>query len=130
MIAALAPIPLIAFMLTTDSLLAFYLINPIAHMLASSWVGAAVATLQDVVLPRMRGTAGATYILGTTMVGLALGPYYAGKISVLTGDLGTGIFALYAMPPLTVFGLWLASRRIQELEATKVERAQAAGERI
>jgi hypothetical protein len=49
---------------------------------------------------------------------------------VLTGDLGTGIFALYAMPPLTVFGLWLASRRIQELEATKVERAQAAGERI
>ena len=37
--------------------------------------------LQDLVLPRMRATAGATYILGTTMVGLALGPYFAGKMS-------------------------------------------------
>jgi MFS family permease len=130
MIAALAPIPLIAFLLTTDNLLAFYLVNPVAHMLASCWVGAAVATLQDLVLPRMRGTAGATYILGTTMVGLALGPYYAGKISVLAADLRTGIAALYLMPPLTVLALWLVSRRIAQLEGTKIERARAAGEMI
>jgi MFS family permease len=130
MIAALAPIPLIAFLLTTDNLLAFYLVNPLAHLLASCWVGAAVATLQDLVLPRMRGTAGATYILGTTMVGLALGPYFAGKISVLAADLRTGIAALYLMPPLTVLGLWLVSRRIGELEQTKIERARAAGELI
>jgi MFS family permease len=130
MVAALAPMPLVAFMLTTDNLLAFYLVNPVAHLLASCWVGAAVATLQDLVLPRMRGTAGATYILGTTMVGLALGPYYAGKVSVLAADLGTGIAALYLMPPLTVLGLWLVSRRIADLEATKVDRARAAGELI
>lgn len=128
MLAALLPIPLVAFLLTTDNLLAFYLVNPVAHLIASSWVGAAVATLQDLVLPRMRGTAGATYILGTTMVGLALGPYFAGKVSVLAGDLGTGIAALYLMPPLTVLGLWLVSRRIADLEATKVKRAREAGE--
>ncbi len=130
MLSAVLPIPIVFFMLTTDSLAAFYWANPLAHMLASAWVGAAVATLQDLVLPRMRATAGATYILGTTMVGLALGPYYAGKMSVLTGDLGTGIFALYVMPPLTLLGLWLGSRRIEELEASKVERARAAGEPI
>ena len=130
MIAALAPLPLVAFMLTTDNLLAFYLVNPVAHLLASCWVGAAVATLQDLVLPRMRGTAGATYILGTTMVGLALGPYFAGKVSVLAADLRTGIAALYLMPPLTILGLWLVSRRIAELEETKVDRARAAGELI
>jgi hypothetical protein len=130
MISALAPIPLVSFMLTTDSLSAFYLVNPIAHMFASAWVGAAVATLQDVVLPRMRGTAGATYILGTTMVGLALGPYFAGKISVLAGDLSTGIFALYFMPPLTVAALWQVSRRLAWLEASKVERAREVGEVI
>ena len=130
MIAATAPIPLVAFLLTTDSLLAFYLVNPLAHLVASSWVGAAVATLQDVVLPRMRGTAGATYILGTTMVGLALGPYFAGKVSVLAADLGTGIAALYVMPPLTVLALWLASRRLASIEATKVERAREAGEAV
>jgi MFS family permease len=130
MISALAPIPLVSFMLTTDNLTAFYLINPIAHMFASAWVGAAVATLQDVVLPRMRGTAGATYILGTTMVGLALGPYYAGKVSVLAGDLSIGIFALYIVPPFTVLALWQAGRRVASLEATKVERAREVGEPI
>ena len=130
MISVIVPIPLIAFMLTTENLTAFYLVNPVAHMFASAWVGAAVATLQDLVLPRMRATAGATYILGTTMVGLALGPYYAGKMSVLTGSPAIGIAALYAMPPLTLVGLWLGSRRLAELEATKVERARAAGEPI
>jgi MFS family permease len=130
MISALVPLPLIAFMLTTDSLTAFYITFPIAHIFASAWVGAAVATLQDVVLPRMRGTAGATYILGTTMVGLALGPYFAGKMSVLTGELQLGIAALYLMPPLTVIGLWFGGRHIAELEATKVERAREAGEPV
>lgn len=130
MLSAVLPIPLVWFLLNTDSLAAFFLVNPVAHMFASAWVGAAVATLQDVVLPRMRGTAGATYILGTTMVGLALGPYYAGKISVLTADLATGIFALYVVPPLTLVGLWLAGRRLAAIEASKVERARAAGEAI
>jgi hypothetical protein len=126
----LVPIPLVAIMLSTDDLALFYILGPITHMFSSAWVGAAVATLQDVVLPRMRGTAGATYILGTTMVGLALGPYYAGKVSALTGDLRTGILALYIVPPLTLVALWLCSRRLAEVEATKVDRARAAGEQI
>lgn len=130
MLSAVVPMPLVGFLLTTDSLAAFYWVNPIAHLFASAWVGAAVATLQDLVLPRMRATAGATYILGTTMVGLALGPYYAGKMSVLTGSLQYGIAALYLMPPLTVLGLWIGARRLATLEATKVERARAAGEPI
>ena len=130
MLSVILPIPLVAFLLTTDSLAAFYWVNPIAHMLASAWVGAAVATLQDLVVPRMRATAGATYILGTTMVGLALGPYYAGKMSVVTGDLAIGIFALYLVPPFTLIALWIASRRLADLEASKVDRARAAGEKI
>jgi hypothetical protein len=130
MLSVVLPIPLVAFLLTTDDLTAFYIVNPFAHLFASAWVGAAVATLQDLVLPRMRATAGATYILGTTMVGLALGPYFAGKMSVLTGGLQYGIAALYLMPPLTLIALWIGGRHIGMLEATKVERARAAGEPI
>ena len=131
MIAAVAPAPIIFFMFTADSLATFYWLNPLAHVFSSLWVGAAVATLQDVVLPRMRATAGATYILGTTMVGLALGPYFAGKIADLAdGDIRMGVFALYAMPVFTVTALWIASRRLAESEATKVERAREAGEPI
>lgn len=130
MLSVVLPIPLAAFLLTTDDLVAFYWVNPFTHMLASAWVGAAVATLQDLVIPRMRATAGATYVLGTTMVGLALGPYYAGKVSVISGDLATGIFALYAVPPFTLVALWIASRHIAELEASKVDRARASGEPV
>ena len=126
MLSAGLPIPIVAFLLTTESLGAFYLLTPLAHLIASAWVGAAVATLQDMVLPRMRATAGATYILGTTMVGLALGPYFAGKMSVLTGSLQTGIAALYAMPIFTLAALWIASRKIAELEDTRETRAGEA----
>ena len=73
----------------------------------------------------MRGTAGATYILGTSLVGLALGPYWAGKVASMTGDLATGVFALFIVPPFTLIALWIASRRVGELEATREERAAA-----
>jgi hypothetical protein len=130
MLSLILPAPLILYMFTTDSLGGFYLVYPLAHMLSAAWVGAAVATLQDLVLPRMRATAGATYILGTTMVGLALGPYFAGKMADVMKSLSAGIFFLYIVPPFTLVALWLASRRIGELETSKVERARAAGEVI
>jgi hypothetical protein len=79
----------------------------------------------------MRATAGATYILGTTMVGLALGPYFAGQVSSLAGNrIGIGIGALYFMPVLTLIGLSIGARHLARLEATKIERARAAGEPI
>jgi MFS family permease len=130
MLSVALPLPLLAFLFTTDSVGLFYLVFPFAHLLASAWVGAAVATLQDLVLPRMRATAGATYVLGTTMVGLALGPYFAGKMADVMQSLSAGIFFLYIVPPLTLSALWLASRRIAEVEATKVDRARAAGEKV
>ena len=74
----------------------------------------------------MRGTAGATYILGTSLVGLALGPYWAGKVAALTGSLSIGVFSLFVVPPFTLLALWIASKRIGELEATREERAAAA----
>jgi MFS family permease len=130
MLAVVLPIPAVWTMFTTDSLGTFYIASPIAQLFGSAWVGAAVATLQDVVLPRMRATAGATYVLGTTMVGLALGPYFAGKMADVTHSLSAGVFSLYVVPPFTLAALWIGSRRIAGLEATKVERARAAGEPV
>lgn len=130
MIAAVAPVPIVYVMFTTTDLATFYWLNPVSHVLSALWVGAAVATLQDVVLPRMRATAGATYILGTTMVGLALGPYFAGKMADVFQSLRMGVFCLFIVPPFTVAALWMVGRRLAELEATKVERAREAGEPI
>jgi MFS family permease len=130
MASVVLPVPAVWVMFTTHSLGTFYLATPFAQLFGSAWVGAAVATLQDLVLPRMRATAGATYVLGTTMVGLALGPYVAGKMSVVTGSLAAGIFWLYVVPPFTLLGLWLGSRRLAGLEASRVDRARAAGEPV
>jgi hypothetical protein len=130
MLAVVLPAPFVWTMFTTDSLGVYYLASPFAQLFGSAWVGAAVATLQDLVMPRMRATAGATYVLGTTMIGLALGPYLAGAVSKATQSLQAGIFWLYVVPPFTLVALWIGSRRIAGLEATKVERARAAGEPV
>jgi MFS family permease len=123
MAAIILPAPAVFFLFTTSSLVGFYVVAPYVGLCSALWVGAAIATLQDLVLPRMRGTAGATYVLGTSLVGLALGPYTAGKIAAVTGSLSTGIFSLYVVPPFTLAALWVASRRIGDLESTREERA-------
>jgi hypothetical protein len=128
MLTVVLPMPAVALMFTTDSLALFYAASPFAQLLGSLWVGAAVATLQDLVLPRMRATAGATYVLGTTMVGLALGPYFAGKMSVVTGSLAGGIAWLYVVPPFTLGALWIGASRLAGLEAARLDRARAEGE--
>jgi MFS family permease len=130
MLAVVLPAPFVWVIYTTDNLTTFYVLNAIVATFGASWVGAAVATLQEFVLPRMRATAGATYVLGTTMVGLALGPYYAGKMAQVTGSLQGGVLSLFVMSPVTLLLLWLVSRRMDVLETTKVERARAAGEPI
>jgi len=130
MLSVVLPAPAVWVMFTTDNLATFFIASPVAQFFGSMWVGAAVATLQDLVLPRMRATAGATYVLGTTMVGLALGPYYAGKMADILGSLSAGVFALYVVPPFTLLALWLGSRRIGAIETSKVERARAAGENV
>ena len=130
MLSVILPAPAVWVMFTTDDLATFFIASPAAQFFGSMWVGAAVATLQDLVLPRMRATAGATYVLGTTMVGLALGPYYAGKMADILGSRSAGVFALYVVPPFTLLALWLASRHVGALATSKTERARGAGESV
>src|SRR3546814_13621161 len=82
--------------------------NFLAGMFGAAALGAAAATTQDLVLPRMRGTATASFFLGTTLVGLCFGPYMVGQISdfagtlvdgALVGDLRTGILSLIGVAP-------------------------------
>src|SRR3546814_9216515 len=50
----------------------------------------------------MRGTIGATYLLGATMLGLALGPYFVGKVATVTGSLATGMYCLFIVSPVSL----------------------------
>ena len=110
--------------------LRFVALASLTNMLASSALGAAAATTQDLVLPRMRGTATATFFLATTLFALALGPYLAGYVSAKTGSLATGVKTILLIVPLGVVLLAAAYRLVPAAAASVVARARAAGEAI
>ena len=124
---------------TTENTTLFYTMQFIAGMFGATALGAAAATTQDLVLPRMRGTATAAFFLGTTLVGLSFGPYMVGQISdlagsvvdgKLVGNLRVGILSLIAVAPVALGLLIAAYRMLPTAERTIVERARDAGEPV
>ncbi len=126
----LAPITPFVIAFTTTSPQLLYVMLFLANIGSSSALGAAAATTQDLVLPRMRGTATATFFIATTLFGLALGPYLAGHVSTVTGDLATGVLSTLVVVPLGIVLLFFAYRLVPEAECNAVARARAAGEAI
>lgn len=111
---------------TTEIALLFYIMNFLAGLFAATALGAAAATTQDLVLPRMRGTATAAFFLSTTLVGLAIGPYMVGQVSELTGSMRIGVLSLIGVAPISLVLLIYAYRALPAAEATIADRAQAA----
>lgn len=130
MVAVVTPAPLFLILFTTDSAMVFYILFVPANFMSTMWIGAAASTLQDLVLPRMRGAATASYFLGTTIIGLGLGPFYVGVVSDAFGTLRAGMLALILVVPIIVVCLIMAARRLEETENTRIERARAAGELV
>jgi MFS family permease len=126
-VAPIAPL-IVAF--TTSQTSVFYAMLFVCQLTAASALGAAAASTQDLVLPRMRGTATGTFFIGTTLTGLALGPYLAGRISTLSGSLTTGLLSLLAVTPIALAAGFLAFRLLPASEASREARARAAGEVI
>lgn len=113
---------------TTSNPVIFYLGHFLSAIFTSAALGGTAATSQDLVLPRMRGIATATFFVATTLVGLSLGPYMAGQVSSVTGNLSVGILSVLAAAPISMLLLIIAYRTLPKAEATLLERAKAAGE--
>jgi MFS family permease len=139
----IAPIVPLVIAFTTPDRTLFFIMLPVAQILTSTALGAAAAATQDLVLPRMRGTATAAFFIGTTLLGLALGPYLAGRLTdlhavangrtVLTAlgaDWSFGLLSLLACVPVALAAGIAAYRLVPRAEATREERARAAGEPI
>lgn len=126
MFGIVAPVVPIWIGFTTENAVLFYAMNFLAGMFAATALGAAAATTQDLVLPRMRGTATASFFLATTLVGLGLGPYMVGQISELAGSLRIGVLSLIGVAPISLVLLIYAYRTLPNAEATLAERARAA----
>lgn len=125
-----ATAPLIWLQFTTESVALFYVLAFFNSITGSMWVGVAAATTQDLVLPRMRGAATATYFLGTTMIGLGLGPFTVGKLSEVFGSLAKANLALITLMPVAAVLLYLIYRQLPAAEASRLDRARAHGEPV
>jgi MFS family permease len=126
----IAPVVPFVITYTTPSPTLFYVTHFLATICTSSALGAAAATSQDLVLPRMRGTATATFFIATTLFALALGPYMVGQVSTVTGDLATGMLSTLVVVPLGILFLIAAYRLVPKAEANMADRARATGEEI
>ena len=131
-------IPTTLGLLFTESLKMSYLYYSIAQIATPLWVGIAPTTVSDLVLPRMRGVAGAFYILMVSMLGLALGPYTVGKLSDIfyMNGYNDALALKYALAwslmalSITLTALIISCYYLPKEEPTKLERAKALGESL
>jgi len=127
-LTAILPVPIAVAMFTTqDRALAYALNFPLA-VLGSMWLGPGASTVQDLVLPRMRASASAAYLLVITFVGLAMGPYTVGRMSLALGNLRAAILCALCANALALLCAGLALRRVRDDVASRLDRARAAGE--
>jgi MFS family permease len=128
MLNALLPIPATLLMLAApDARVALALSLPL-YVVAALWLGPGASTVQDLVLPRMRAVASAAFLLVVTLVGLAMGPYTIGRLSMATGSLPVAMTLALPMNLVAFVLFVLASRSVAHSEASKLERARHAGE--
>jgi MFS family permease len=121
--------PALVIMLTVKAPAQYLLAYAGFTLFSSGWSGAYAALVQDLVLPRMRGAAASAFALVMVVVSSGGGPYWAGKVSSLTGSLATGMLSIQTLTPITIIVLLLTARRLKgESEAGRRARAEAAGE--
>lgn len=129
-VGLLVPVPFFIVTYTTESLPLYYVLHFVTGVLASAALGPAAATTQDLVMPRMRGTATATFFLANAMVGLGLGPSLAGIVSTMSGSLSAGMLSLLVVVPISLTLLVFGYRGVARAEETLLDRARAAGEAV
>jgi MFS family permease len=128
LIAALGSMTLLLLALKTTSIETFYWIIGGQIFIHIMWLGPCAASVQDLVLPRMRGTATAVFFLGTTVLGLGIGPYMVGLISDVSGDLQSAMMSTLLAIPLILILATIAFRAVPALETSLLDRAHRAGE--
>lgn len=128
-IALLGTVPCVVLMLLVQEFHHFLGAIFLLGIFSGSWSPGGAAMVQDLVLPRMRGSAAASYSLVAIVISSGTGPYWAGKVSTLTGSLTAGLLSVLPIAPLALLALWLCARRLpSETPEARRARAAAAGE--
>ena len=111
----LAQIPY-GLMLITNSFALYSLCVFPMWFLASAAIGGASGTIVNIVPASTRATATASFLLFATIIGLALGPYSAGRISSGFGSLRIGLAGILIVVPFALVALEIARRDLVRRE--------------
>jgi len=125
MLASTLPAPILPWLLSTENTTLALVLNFPLAMVGSMWIGVGASTVQDLVLPRMRATASAAYLLVVTFVGLAMGPYTIGKLSDAFG-LRTALLLGLGANAMALGCLAVGARHLECDEASLQERVALA----
>lgn len=128
--AMIAVMPLAYWTFAATNIDQFFWTYTLLSFATVMWLPGVAATGQDLMMPRMRGAAAATYNLATSMFGLGLGPFLVGLISDKTGSISQGILDVYWLSPLVWIAMFILVKGLPKAEATRLERARAAGEPV
>lgn len=116
-VALLASLVPNCIMLATHSLTVVYFCVFPMWFLASAALGGAAGTIVNIVPATTRATATASFFLFATMVGLALGPYSAGRISESFGGLRIGLAGILVVVPFALIALEISRRDLVRRES-------------
>ncbi len=131
-------IPLTLWLLYAPDLVSAFVANFFLTAAVACPGGVPPSTAADLVMPRMRATAGAYYILVNTFIGLAMGPYFIGKLSDIFLETGMHsadalrssiLVSLVVLVP-ALLCLYIARRHLPGEEASRLDRAKASGESV
>ena len=131
MISLLGGFPGLLIMVMAEDKTGFLVGYALFGLMASGWSGGFTALVQDLVLPRMRGAAASVFALINTLLIAGIGPYWVGKVSMMTGSLGTGLLSVELLVPFAMVVLFYTARRMKtETPEYRAERARLAGEPV
>jgi MFS family permease len=136
LISYLLWIPLTLIVLFTRNSFVLFINMFFICIFMSMRLGPFIATINDLMLPRMRGTGTAFYFLLNGIIGTALGPYCIGLITdsfvargTEFGDaLRNAMIISLGMVVVIVISLILAMRYLPDDEVSRIDRARTAGE--
>ncbi|WP_157132689.1 MFS transporter [Novosphingobium nitrogenifigens] len=107
------------FLMATGSAHVFYWIVFPLWFLLSGALGSAAGTIVNIVPARVRATATASFFLGATLLGLALGPYVTGRLSGAWHSLWVGLTGILVVMPFSFASLVIAWRHLVRQERAK-----------
>lgn len=106
-------------------LFAFFMIG----LTVALWSGATATIVQDLALPRMRGSSAAFFAMVVLVITFGMGPYWVGKVSAVTGELSTGLLSILLLAPIAVVMQLAGAKRLpQETFEARRALAEQAGE--